>query len=211
MNTSTTPRRLTAIGAILAASLGVVLLGSGTAQAASTGSDADAVQTVMMTRPMHIVGYDAAVAAANGYKIVTDAQGIQHSVKIGSAGVVPDAVPVKVGACGSSYVFFNAAGHRSTNPRYVAVVSTGYDLVGPDVAPGVEGNWTVHVTDRAGVGRLFWGSAANRTFYWNATVDTFHSVTGYSTAAVDTSSWVLMQNGGFCTSSGPWDSTTLKN
>jgi hypothetical protein len=160
--------------------------------------------TIKVSTEMHYTGFDAAVAKAHGYEIRTNAAGLQYSVKIGS-NVSPGSDPVKLGKCGASYVYYSAFGARSQSPKYGASFDTGYTVA----LPAVEGNWTLDVADSHGVGALFYGSAANGTGGWSASGDTWHSVTGYSYAEVNTSSWVLLENGGFCTSAGPWDSTNL--
>lgn len=178
-----------------------------TPQATATGSPRAVGApggTAKVTTGMYYSGFDAAVAKAHGYVIRTNAAGLQYSVKIGS-NVSPGSDPVKYGACGASYVYYSAFGARSKSPKYGASFETGYTVDGL----AVEGNWTLDVADNAGVGALFYGAAANGTGAWSASGDTWHSVTGYSYAEVNTSSWVLLENGGFCTSAGPWDSTSL--
>ena len=160
---------------------------------------------IMIKAGMHIVGFDAAVAKAHGYQIRTNAQGLQYSAKIGSV-ASPDSDPVKFGACGDSYIYYNAIGHRSVNPRYIASTFTGYDVT----APVVEGTWQATYHDNAGSGTVTDYSATNGTPYWSTEYDTLHSTSGYSWGEVDPNrAFVVLDNGGLCYSGGPWDSTTL--
>ena len=166
----------------------------------------------MIKTGMYIAGFNAAVAKAHGYKILTNAQGLQYSAKIGSAAsrnsaaFNPASDPVKYGKCGDSYIYYRAIGHRAQNPRYIASTFTGYDVI----LPVVEGTWKATYYDRAGAGTVFDYAATNGTPYWSTEYDTLHAVTGYSWGEVDTNaSWVLLDNGAFCHSAGPWESTNL--
>ena len=155
---------------------------------------------------MHIVGFNAAVAKAHGYEILKNSRGQEYSVKIGSrSSLSPDSVPVVTGNCGASYMYYSAIGARSKSPKYGAHYASGYTVL----YPTLEGEWYMYFVDNAGVGNIDNYSATNGTISWETTGDTWHGPTGYSYGEVSTSSWALMDDGGYCVSGGPWESTTL--
>jgi hypothetical protein len=151
---------------------------------------------------MTITRFDPAVAKAHGYEIRTDSKGHQYSAKIGSAAPLDGSNPGQPslgGNCGYSNIYYGAVGSKQAH------VETGYDVILPVVAS----DWWVYVTDDAGTGKLTFDNSENGTPYWGITVDTHHSTTGFSWAEVSTSSYVVLDDGGYCTSAGPWDSTIL--
>jgi hypothetical protein len=164
------------------------------------------MQAVKVTRAMHIVGFDAAVAKAHGYQIRTDAQGRQYAVTSGTslnAAVSPEN---RVGgSCGASWMYYNAIGHRPTAPRFMANYTSGYQVILPTIA----GTWLMYFQDRAGIGTITRFNATNGSTYWNNSGTTYHSLTGRSEAWVSTSSWVELDDGAICTSGGPSAVTNL--
>jgi hypothetical protein len=217
MRTSASPTRrrfAAAVSAIALAALALVI-GMGTAQAAAVHSTPTAAQAatqtqstriIRVTEPMHVVGIDVAVAKAHGYTVRTDAQGQEYVAKIGSAAVTPQ--NVEPGPCGNSWVDYSAIGERSASPRYVAVVSTGY-AINPTYGLPFEGSWVVAVGDNAGTGNVNFPNPVSGSYAWSASDDTYHSVTGLSTATVLESSFVVTEEGWACYSAGPYASTTL--
>jgi hypothetical protein len=159
---------------------------------------------VLVKTGMQIVGFDAAVAAAHGYRIRVDAHGVRYTARRGST-ASPDADPRVWGSCGDSYIYYKAVGSRRASPHYEATYDTGYDVI--DLV--WDGYWQASFVDADGVGTLSWKYAANGTPSWSTSGYTFHTPTGYSWAEVDPSSWVELDNGAVCTSLGPWDDTTL--
>lgn len=65
--------------AVTAGALGLAVTGVTSAQAQPAQP-----HTTTITVPMHLVGYDPAVAKAHGYVIKKDAQGLEYSVKAGA-------------------------------------------------------------------------------------------------------------------------------
>lgn len=160
----------------------------------------------MYTQEMHITGFNVAVAKAHGYEILKNAKGQEYSVKIGSRTTFsPASDPVVYGNCGSSYMYYSAIGARSASPKYGASYESGYYVVNPTI----EGEWYMYFVDNDGVGDINNYNATNGTIGWQQSGDTWHGPTGYSYGEVSTSSWVLMDDGGYCESGGPWESTTL--
>ncbi|MDQ2738465.1 MAG: hypothetical protein M3Y35_07605 [Actinomycetota bacterium] len=74
--------------------------------------------------PMHVGGFDAAIARKNGYVVKTDSEGRQYSVKAGvrSSTVHPDGSVTS--NCGTSYVNEYAIRNRAVE------LYTGYGVYG---------------------------------------------------------------------------------
>ena len=206
MRTSTPRRRLAAAVCALAAATLAGFLGVGTAHAASAhpapaAAQAPSTRTITVSRPMHVVGFDAAIAKAHGYTVRTSTRGQQYVAKAGSAAVTP--ANTVEGPCGDSWITYTAIGGRQ------AVVGTGY-TINPDFGVPLGGIWHVAVVDNAGTG-IVTSYPTSGSLAWSTTYVTRHSVTGYSYASVvPSSSWVLTDEGFTCHSGGPSANTTLR-
>ena len=203
--------RFAATVSAIAVAMLAPFLGAGTAQAASAlpttnavtqaAAQAQSKPTITVTRPMHVVGIDAAVAKAHGYTVRTNAQGQQYAVKTGSAAVSP--ANTITYTCGSSWLSYTAIGSRA------GTVSTGY-AINPAAGVVAEASWEVAVVDNHGTG-LVPNTPTTGTLSWGTTEVTHHSVTGYSYAQVVwENSWVVTVEGILCYSGGPWASTILR-
>jgi len=154
------------------------------AASAATGSHVaatakgPAAKQRVLRRGMNVVGFNAAIARAHGYKIVTYANGDQQSVPItpGShlpkspilrhgRGLHPDAnsdYNKVIGNCGTSWIAV-----MQTGPSQVQVAS-GF---GVNSSPAVGYSWTVTLTDANGTsqqsasGALFLRTSWGRS--WN--------------------------------------------
>lgn len=137
--TSRSTRRALSITGAMALTLAAAL----TPQAAF----ADTTDSFQETGAMNIVGYDEAVAAANGFEIVTDENGDQSSVPVTDEAkahvahrdTTPEITPlwdedVVEGNCGISYV----GGEKGANDQ--VSFETGYVVI--DAV--VEYTWTVN-------------------------------------------------------------------
>lgn len=184
-------RRGSRMAALLA---GVVALVGLSAATAGTATAAEAPFTVRITVPMHVVGFDAAVARAHGYTVMTAPDGHQYAV---AKGALQPATTVE-GNCGTATMDYTATGGKA------ATVYTGFTV--DDSAWYF--NWAVSVVDNAGVGNDSWGDPLNSDSHWYVTWDTHHSVTGYSYATV-TSGSALLDNGDACAAAPVSASTTL--
>jgi hypothetical protein len=152
--------------------------------------------------PMHVEGFDAKVAAENGYEIRTLPDGKQYSVPQNTQQglAVPDDAAstnnaVK-GNCGESYLYFYAKGGLKGE------VTTGFKVN----RPAISYSWRVEVTDRAGVGTLNWdgGLAFRETWEGKRTTK---GASGSAVAVVNPAdSYALLSNGAICVSGGPSDS-----
>lgn len=156
---------------------------------------------------MSIVGYDAEVAQAHGFKITTDSLGRRSSVPVTAetkriAAQYPSSVSggattnnTKFGNCGSSSLFIS----RISGGVRIKTANSVY-------APSFEHTWNVDgsTTTVGGWTEPFSGLNASTT--WNATHD--HKVGGASsaTAGVRAGSTATLIDGTICGSYGPTDS-----
>lgn len=190
-------RKSVAVALSTALAVTVSLAGAGSAHAST--EDREASETI--TSPMTIAGYDADVAKANGYKIVTLPDGTQESVPVTAAAkkaeqdiITPfTTVP---GDCGTSSVVILDDGNAG------AAVSTGFHLVRGAISYG----WTVNVTGPGGGYTKNFGGVLANTPRWTGSFRWSVPVRGTYIAAVTKASWALLNNGTVCTSGGPIDS-----
>jgi hypothetical protein len=159
---------------------------------------------------MSITGYDATVAAAHGFKIVTYADGSQESIpvspaakatvakygKAGTARIMPKGkgsgavtnASVVYGNCGSSMLVIEDEGN------YV-FATTGYDVVAP-VSNRID--WAVNFYAWSGFDQVSWPSGPSPA-HWRGYGGVFTSTDGFGVAAGD----VLLTTGAICGSGGP--------
>ena len=150
--------------------------------------------------PMTIVDFDEKVAKANGYEIKVDKQGRKYSRKRGYANVIAAASDTYTGACGTSYIHYNALGFRK------AKVTTGFGVI----YPAVKYAWRVNVTGNIGVGSVGWGGLLRLRKTWKGAAVTAHGTFGYSWAQVNPAySYAILANGGKCVAGTTWDDTVL--
>jgi hypothetical protein len=204
-----------AVIAVLASALSVALSPSAhaatatahPARVAAQVQSATVIKVIRVTRPMKVVGFDAAIARAHGYTVHTNAHGQPYVTKNGAAVASPQ--NVEEGECGDSWIDYTAIGERSTSPKYEADFSTGYTLNAVDFGLAIEGYWVVRISDGAGIGDVETANVVDNGVTWSWSEETFHSVTGYSLATVLVSSYVYTDEGWICNSAGPYASTTL--
>ena len=165
--------------------IGAATMIAAPAHAATTEAPAQVVVS-----PMHIVGYDRAVAAAHGYEIRVGANGQEYSVKQGE--VTPyNTIP---GDCGKSWVYiYPKGGHK-------ADIDTGFDVN----TPAVDFSWDVRVHDDWGTSIKSWGHVLLAQHNWEGVNHFKSSGAGYVDARV-ISGFAILANGGVCYSEGPSD------
>lgn len=156
----------------------------------STGTDSQ------VDLPMEFTGYDAAVAEANGYSIVTDEAGVTRSVPVSADALAYErqlerAVLSRTkfvdGPCGSSWINAQSSGQRK-------VITTGYTVTHPVIAK----NWTVQVWGWSGLPSHHWGGASGATWFSSWSYNG-----GGDFANVLPGSNVVMSNGAVCVSGSP--------
>jgi hypothetical protein len=170
--------------------LGVLLPGE-----AATASPATTLraEVVTVSTPMVFGGYDVAVATAHGYKIVTEADGTQHSVAVTDAAKTAqtlrpnNTVP---GECGKSFV--NAA----KLPGDTVAYQTGYQV--PFAV--YERDWHVDIVGITGMSDHpdFGGQTSGA---WSTEGTSW--IIGPGVAAVPLWAFVMAFDGQICHSNGP--------
>lgn len=197
---SLSARRITVGISVLA--LGFAVLGASPAMAVGTpASDPTVVSTTTKTTPMVFGGYDASVAKANGFRIVTAKNGTQTSVPVTRAAklaaksfVAPKSGAstnaVVPGTCGTS--FLTAAKLSNDN----LAINTGYSVG----FPVLEKHWSVNAVGFV-TGHSFAFSTAGTAASWSAQAAA--TVVGPGVAIVPLTSIVIGANGKICHSNGP--------
>ena len=151
---------------------------------------------------MHVVGFDAQIAAMNGYRIKHYPDGREYSIKVdaksGTETLNGGALPANevAGNCGTSWIEFDAIGGLA------AQLGTGFDV--PLPASGY--TWKVNVTDQIGS-----GIAINESRFlnphrksWAKVVTTRSGSRGSAFSQVVTpTSVATLENGAICRSGGP--------
>jgi hypothetical protein len=189
------------VTAVVAATL--VAVTAAPALAANPVKPAPAQQETAMV--LH--SYDADVAAAHGYKIVTNPDGTQQSVPVTPEAVAEDQAiaaanqpapggvhanrTVVYGPCGSSFIGVTANGND-------IIIGTGYS-VGRPVIGRV---WAVQVFGFGGLPSHTWLGGSGPK--WNSAYAFFYTGGGF--ANVTPGSSVILDNGAVCYSGAPGES-----
>lgn len=146
------------------------------------------------TVPMTVVGYDEAVARANGYTIRFTADGTPYSVKsttrLGGAGGVTTQNLV-TGNCGSSYVWLYDIGDKKYQ------VSTGFGVT----VSAVQYNWYANVIGPNYNYTHTWGGGLWFSNTWSGTAVGLVNIGG--TYTVKATGHAVLSNGLICNSLGP--------
>ena len=192
----------------VAALCGTVTLLAAAALPASAAGSPTPGAAVTRTSPMHVVGYDEAVAKAHGYRLVRDSSGtVVDSVPVNSAvpnvvasrsGITPDSV--MDGNCGSSWMWITPQ-----SGLHQAYVSTGFDVI----LPVDDYWWPTDYFDNYGSSHKLWegGATGNeRNFGFLYTAGGPATIDGF----VAPGAFVVLVNGIECYGEAPWDSATVK-
>lgn len=199
--------------------LTIVALAVPTAANAATGTPVGGgtTPTVVTTVPLSITGFDASIAASNGYELRLNDAGQHVVVKAGEATstgtVVPEAVlngtaklsPLAAGAvspmgtvtgnCGSSSVFL-------TNPSILKYhVDTGFYVV----TPAISYSWAVQVTGPGYLKNHTWGGGLLFRSTWTGTADANISQNQAGAFYAYASGSATLANGIICQSLHPTD------
>lgn len=201
-------RRPVIAGVVLA----VLALLPPTAANASTGASSPTPTTTRVTTPMTVGGYNAQVAAAHGYKIVTHSDGTQESVPVTAAAVAErkqadqariaaqaksqsTVTPAVVGNCGSSWL----QGTKIANDT--VTFQTGFIVY----LAAYEHTWTVNAVGfiTANHWTTTGAGPANGSDSWQGAI---YNVVGPGYAGVpawSASASVVLRDGTVCYSLGP--------
>lgn len=153
--------------------------------------------------PMNIVGYDAGIAAANGFEIVTDENGVQTSVPVTDEAKAivaeyeggPQARNTVWGDCGSASLFITRLG------IYTIVIETAYSAY----LPSVSHVWDVDGAVTSGTySEAFSGLNFSNTWYAAHNVGVNNNTSGFG--VVRSGSRAYLIDGAICYAYGPSDS-----
>lgn len=189
----------TVLGAVVALTVG---LGSTAAHAEDGPVPTEELNTVV---PMTVTGYDADVAAANGFEIVVHDDGSWESVPVtpeaqaaaeqsGAAALSgPDvsAQGTVYGNCGSAMLETDRSGNLVT-------AVTGYDVI---AAVSNRISWSVVFVTWNGVQTLSWPSGPSPA-HWRGYGGIINGAAGFANAYGD----VILITGAVCGSGAPGDS-----
>jgi hypothetical protein len=162
-----------------------------------------------LKRGMYIGGFDAAVAKAHGYKIVTYANGDQQSVPVNPKSYLPkgpllvkatgklspatsgyDAVD---GDCGDAWIY----GAEITTAHIE--IQSGFDVTEPAIAY----RWVVSLSDANGTShQTESGTLAERSSWEHTWSDLYQYE--YTIDQATTSSKAVLEDGSICYSGGPY-------
>lgn len=210
---------------LMAASLTLALLGSASAaSAASTTSRSDG--PVAADAGMRLVDFDAKVARAHGFEVVTLPDGSRASVPAAraeaartgeyvpqsgvlkkaetSGGPSANAYGEAVGECGVSWVGIDPIGGSR------ATLTTGMSLV-PDSGGPWDVHWHVDISDTAGNSTQNYDEydGIMSGFGWSAYARRLSLTRGWANATVTWGSFTITEAGWVCYSYSPTASTTI--
>jgi hypothetical protein len=189
-------------GGIIVIALTASLIASAMMTFSGTAARAATVPLSVVKADMHVVGFNAKIAAAHGYVIRRAADGREYAVK---KGIRPADDPVFSGNCGVSYVYEYGIGNSAVE------LYTGYSVEEDGVTSVIKSAWRVQLDDRGGTSYKGWnpaGTPANGI--WQVDVVVGGLTKGAARATVNPgNSYVIMANGVVCSSGGPWSSTTI--
>jgi hypothetical protein len=134
-------RRLVVLGAAVAACAASLAVG--------TAAAATPQPTLVAAVPMHIAGFDAAVAAQNGYQIKHTAAGKEYATKDGAPDVVTPQNQIN-GPCGTAFIYATGIGNNSIK------VLTGFSV--DQVAAAY--HWHIYLRDNGGTSDHTFGGVA---------------------------------------------------
>ena len=154
---------------------------------------------------MRRIGVDHAVAAAHGYGVAVDANGVEYPVP--ASDVSPNTVVTPdisvTGECGTSWVYFDSI----NTTTHHAVIETGFSLA--NGYPGaVMVQWDMTVADNYGVSYWNWTDPTASVHYWKKT----HSFTSSGPGKVYAnlvSGLATLWDGTLCYSYEPFAIATL--
>lgn len=207
---------------------------SGTPAASAAPKESDRVSL-----GMQLAGFNAEVARANGYEIVTLPDGSQASVPASKAGearagrYVPTTGVLKSGAgepagardskSGDS-IGANGTGEKvgdcgvswlqfnGTGGNNKALLLTGFYLTDDDGGPPWDVHWHVYISDNGGDSTQNYneGQGAISGYAWQSQYRTLTLTRGPAYANVTATSFVITTHGWVCFSAGPRTSTNIR-
>ncbi|GAA1571323.1 hypothetical protein GCM10009678_62540 [Actinomadura kijaniata] len=193
------------LGAVCSSSAAFASTGGHAAPVAKDGNAAPVVKREMK-RGMTLVRFDAAVAKANGYKIVTYANGDQQSVPIARNSKKPKSPILRhgkgvkaansdydkvVGNCGTAWIAVRQTARNKVQ------VGTGFTVSSPAISYG----WKIKLSDRNGTSAQSAGGALAARTQWARTWSNLNQY-GWTFDHVEKGA-AHLANGGVCFAGRP--------
>ena len=177
MRTRTSLLRLIAVASALTAMLAGITSAASASPTSTTPTTTTSTTTHLITNGMTAVGFNAAIAKAHGYKIVTYANGDQQSVPIASNSKLAKSLIVSKGLISQSGVHTAANSDNNTvtgncGNAWIAVMQTGYNQVqvasGFTVfpSPAADYSWDVQLNDANGTSHQTAGGFLWSRYTW---------------------------------------------
>jgi hypothetical protein len=213
-----------AVKTVLSSTIALLLTGAMVTPAAA----ADTGGKVLGEKTMSLAGFDADVARAHGYEVVTLPDGATASVPaekadaarkgeyVPKSGVIPPADPKgevstsgygqTVGECGTSWVQISPRGGAK------ASLTTGMTLV-PDSGGPWDIHWWVDVDDTGGSSTQYYdeydGYYSSIGLSWTGRARSLNLTRGWANVTVTVGSFTITEAGWLCYSYSPTASTTI--
>lgn len=184
------------IGAVL------TLLVAGAAPASASGAEHNSTTTFQqrIVVPMKSAGFDAKVAAANGYEIRKTRSGQQYSVRKGTPRGSEALFDIVNGTCGTSWVFVSGIGNAKVQ------METGYSVL----MNVLSRSWRVVLVDNGGAStHSFSGGATGAVAGWTKEVSGLTRGDAFAVINNNGSNFAVLANGRICRSGGPSDRTII--
>lgn len=189
-----TSRRFAVIGAAIAACTASLAVGAAAATPATPQPAAP--YTLVAAVPMHIVGFDAATAAKNGYQIKHTATGQEYVIKAGAPDVITPQNQID-GNCGTAFIYASGIGNKSIN------VFTGFTVFSPAAAY----HWHIYLRDNGGTSdHTFGGVVGGQSWSTRQTYSGLTPGPEYAYVGIG-NSYAVLFNSNICWA-GPATSTT---
>lgn len=191
-------RRIALSAVIVIGSLSSLLAFAQPASAAPASVVPSHAAGVTFETRMVVEGFDAAVAKAHGYHIVT-VNGVEASVKDGTS--TPAPYDYLKGNCGDSWLYMNGGTREFT-------YTTGFQNL---VLPATWFGWEVVILGPNGYNPDWtWGGPMFGTAWSTGNVRVNVGATGwYHGVVVPGGSWVILIDGTYCESLGPESGTQV--
>lgn len=191
-----TLRRFAVIGATIAACTASLAVGT----AAAATPQLATPYTLVAAVPMHIVGFDAATAAKNGYQIKHTATGKEYVIKAGAPDVITPQNQID-GPCGTAFIYASGIGNKSIS------VFTGFTILGN--VPAVAYHWHIYLRDNGGTSdHTFGGVVGGQSWSTRQTYSGLTPGPEYAYVGIG-NSYAVLANTDICWAGPATSSTTI--
>jgi hypothetical protein len=198
-----------ALGGVAFAAVTTLMVLAG-AQTATAATVPPPPKVVTMVTPMVVKGYDATVAAANGFTIVTDSNGVQSSVPVTAAAkaLVASSAPLAATSTSAGGVHPDGTGSANCGSSYITLTAHGLSYVeyetGYSVRLPTSGRWWgITVWSGAGATGVSMNSGLAGAKTWASLG--YINGSGGGWGYVNAGSFAILTDGSVCYTTGPTD------